>query len=136
MKWQKQIRLVCLSAVLMAPARTFGVPLSTFEQAASDQSKQNKMLDDAYDTAVARTVTGLRSSTFPDGKQKTPQRAARDMKLAAIVDDLAAHMSDDQSGALIIMIDQYAKAQPNTELEDVIIGFLLTEGKKKLGEGQ
>jgi hypothetical protein len=136
MNWKKQIGMVCLLAVLLAPATAFAVPLGTYVQAASDPDRQGKMLNDAYDTAVARTLAGLRVEHFADGREKTPQRIARDRKLADVVEDLAAHMSDDQSGALIVIIDQYAHAQPNTELEDVIIGFLLTEGKKKLGEGQ
>jgi hypothetical protein len=122
-------------AVLLTPLAAWAVTLSAFEQAASDSAKQSKILDEAYGAAVARTVVELRSSTFTDGKQKTAARLARDRKLADIVDDLAAHMSDEQSGALIIMIDQYAQAQPTTELEDVIESFLLTEAKKKMASG-
>jgi hypothetical protein len=33
------------------------------------------------------------------------------------------------------MIDQYAKAQPNTELEDVITSFLLSEAIKRVSQG-
>jgi hypothetical protein len=43
---------------------------------------------------------------------------------------VAAHPSDAQSKALINMIEEYAAAQPNTELEDVISSFLLKEAKK------
>ena len=54
---------------------------------------------------------------------------ARD-DLADVVDHIAAHPTVSQSQALIVLIEQYAAAQPNTELEDVISSFLLTEAKK------
>jgi len=130
------IACICIVGGLLVPAVAYAVTLRVFEQAASNPARQGQLLNDAYDTAVARTLTGLRSSKFPDGKQKTPERAARDMKLAGVAEDLAGHMSDQQSGSLIIMIDQYATAKPDTELEDVIIGFLLTEARKKAGQGQ
>ena len=127
---------ICISASMLAQAPAFGVPLGTYVQAASNPDKQSRMLNDAYDTAVARTLAGLRVDHFKDGKQKTPERIENDRKLADIVENLAGHMTSDQSGALIIMIDQYAQAQPNTEVEDVIISFLLTEAKKKVGQGR
>jgi hypothetical protein len=136
MHWKKQIVGVCLWVALLTPTLALAIPLSVYEQAASDPSKQNRIFKDAYAAAVARTLVGLRDEHFPDGKQKITQRIARDKKLADIVEGMVGEISDEQTGALVIMIDQYAKAQPQTELEDVIIGFLFSEAKKKLGEGQ
>lgn len=127
-------RVVCVAAfmslALLAPAVAVAVPLNVYESAQSDRAKQTQILNDAYSTAVARTVTGLRSSTFTDGKLKSPQRLENDRKLADVVDRIATHPTVAQSQSLLVMIEQYAAAQPNTELEDVISSFLLTEAKK------
>jgi maltodextrin utilization protein YvdJ len=131
MNWaQKAITGVFLSVALMAPVVASAVPLSVYESASSEPAKQIKIFNDAYSTAVSQTVTQLRSSTFADGKVKSAQRLVNDRRLADVVDALAAHATDAQSKALINMIEEYAAAQPNTELEDVISSFLLTEAKK------
>jgi hypothetical protein len=126
----KVVAGIFLSVALLAPTIASAVPLGVYESARSDPPKQSQFFHDAYATAVARTVTQLRASTFADGKVKTQQRLENDEKLANAVDALAANLSDQQSGALLVMIEQYAAAQPNTELEDVISSFLLTEAKK------
>jgi len=136
MKWSIQIACMYATCGLLMPATANAVALGVYEQAAKDSAKQSKLLNEAYDTAVARTLAGLRVAHFKDGKQKTPGRIENDRKLANAVEALTGHLTRDQSGALIIMIDQYAQAQPDTELEDVIISFLLTEAKKRAGQGQ
>ncbi|HEY4074883.1 MAG TPA: hypothetical protein VGM52_17435 [Herbaspirillum sp.] len=119
-----------MSVALLAPTIASAIPLGVYESARSDPAKQSRMFHEAYIKALSRTVTQLRSSTFADGKIKTPQRLENDRKFAGAVDALAGHLTDAQSDALIVMIEQYAAAQPKTELEDVIAGFLLTEAKK------
>ncbi|MBI1181518.1 MAG: hypothetical protein GC201_13260 [Alphaproteobacteria bacterium] len=124
-----------IAAVLLTPLAARAVTLSAYEQADSDPAKQTQIFKDAYTTAIGRTLAGLRDEKFTDGKQKTPQRIVRDRKLADIVDGMVAHLTKDQSESLTVMIDQYAQAQPTTELEDVIESFLLTEAKKKMASG-
>jgi hypothetical protein len=112
----------------------FAVPVSAYEQATPP--RQTQIFKEAYSTAVARTLTALRSSTFPDGKQKIAARIARDRKMADIVEnDFVGHLSDEQTGGLVVLIDQFAKAKPDTQLEDVIISFLLTEAMKRVSQG-
>lgn len=118
------------SAAFLTPVAASAVSLGVYEAARSDFPKQSKMFHEAYSTAVAKTVTQLRASTFRDGKVKSPQRIENDRRLAGAVDALAANMTSAQSDGLIVMIEKYAAAQPNTELEDVIASFLLTEAKK------
>jgi len=119
-----------LMIALLAPTIACAVPLGVYESARSNPAKQSQLFHEAYLTGLSKTVTQLRSSTFPDGKVKSPQRLEKDRNLADAVDALAGHLTDKQSDALIVLIEQYAAAQPNTELEDVISSFLLTEAKK------
>jgi len=119
-----------LMIALLAPTIACAVPLGVYESARSNPAKQSQLFHEAYLTGLSKTVTQLRSSTFPDGKVKSPQRLEKDRNLADAVDALAGHLTDKQSDALIVMIEQYASAQPNTALEDVISSFLLTEAKK------
>src|SRR5262249_70687 len=124
MRWTSRM-ISLLISIICLPHPVFAISLNAYEQAAASPAKQNQIFKEAYATAVARTLAGLRSSTFPDGKQKKPERIDRDKKMANIVEGEVGRLTDDQSGALVIMIDRYAQAQPNTQLEDVIIGFLL-----------
>jgi hypothetical protein len=119
-----------LSVAVLVSIPASAVPLGVYEAARSDFAKQTQMFHNAYSTAVSKTVTQLRASTFPDGKVKSPQRQENDRRLADAVDALAGNMTSAQSDALIVMIEKYAAYQPNTELEDVIASFLLTEAKK------
>ena len=136
MRWAKPIAGICASVALLSPVGTYAVPLHVYEEARSNPDKQRQIFKDGYATAVARTLVGLRSPTFPDGKQKIAPRIARDRSEADIVEAMVGHLTDEQAGALVVMIDQYATAKPYTELEDVITGFLLTEARKKVGQGQ
>jgi hypothetical protein len=112
------------------------VPVSVYEQATNNPTRQTQIFKEAYATAVARTLTALRSSNFPDGKQKISSRITRDRKMADIVENnFVGHLSDEQTGGLVILIDQFAKAKPDTQLEDVIISFLLTEAIKRVSQG-
>ncbi len=123
---------ILLSVALLVPVVASAVSLSVYESAKSDPARMSKIFHEAYSTALSKTVTQLRSSRFADGNVKSPQRLQNDRKLADAVDALAEHPTDKQSDALIVMIEQYAAAQPNTELEDVISSFLLSEAKKQL----
>ena len=131
-RFNKFLVAAFMSAAMLVPSAASAVTLSVYESARSDRAKQSQIVHDAYSTSVSTIVTQLRSSTFADGKVKSPQRLENDRKLADEVDALAANLTDQQSGALLVMIEQYAAAQPNTELEDVISSFLLTEAKKQL----
>jgi len=134
--WAQRVMTgILLSVALLAPVVASAVSLSVYESARSDPATQSKMLNEAYSTAVAKTVTQIRSSRFADGKVKSPQRLENDRKLADAVEKLAANLTYKQSGDLLVMIEQYAAAQPNTELEDVISSFLLSEAKKQLKSG-
>jgi len=134
--WAQRVMTgILLSVALLAPVVASAVSLSVYESARSDPARQSKMLNEAYSTAVAKTVTQLRSPKFADGKVKTPQRLENDRKLADAVEKLAENLTYKQSGDLIVMIEQYAAAQPNTELEDAISSFLLSEAKKRLKSG-
>jgi hypothetical protein len=128
---QKAITGLFLSLALLAPTIASAVTLSVYESARSDPAKQSRIFHEAYSTAVSKIATQLGSSTSADGV-KTPQRLENDGKLADVVDEIAAHPTDAQADALIVMIKQYAAVQPSTELEDLIAGFLLTEAKKQI----
>ena len=128
----KLLTAVLLSAAMLMPSIAFAVTLSAYENASNDPAKQSQIFNEAYSTALSKTVTQLRSSTFADGKEKTQQRLDKDRKLAILVNEVAVYATDEQSWALIIAIEKYAAAQPNTELEDVIVSFFLTEARKKL----
>jgi len=106
------------------------VTSGAYLQAANNRAKQAEMFKDAYETGVARTLVGRRSPTFKDGREKTSQRLERDRQLADNVEKIAGHLTDKQAGDLVNMIAEYGAAQPDTELVDVIEGFLLTEAKK------
>ena len=69
-----------LSTVLLVPSVASAVPLGAYESARSDPAKSTHMLNEAYSIAVARTVSGLRSPAFTDGKVKSPQRLQNDRK--------------------------------------------------------
>jgi hypothetical protein len=121
-----------LSVAMLTPSLASAVKLSVYEQASNDPAKQSQLFNEAYSTALASTVTRLRSSTFTDGKEKTQQRLDKDRRLAILVNEVAVYSTDDQSWALIMAIEKYAAVQPDTELEDVIASFFLTEARKKL----
>jgi hypothetical protein len=128
---QKAITGVFLSVALMAPTIASAVTLSVYESARSDPAKQSQIFHEAYSTAVSKIAAQLGSSTFADGVT-TRQRLENNVKLADAVDEIAAHPTDAQSDALIVMIEQYAAVRPSMELEDLIAGFLLVEAKKQL----
>src|SRR6185312_5570370 len=116
---------VVLSFAMLAPSMASAVPLSVYEQASSDPARQSHIFNEAYSTALSKTVTGLRSSTFADGKEKTQQRLDKNRRLAILVNEVAVYGTDEQGWALLIAVEKYAAAQPNTELEDVITSFFL-----------
>ena len=119
-------------ALLAASVTSSAVPLSVFEQAGNDPARQTQIFKTDFEAAVARTLTALRNTHFKDGKEKTPQRIERDKERADRIEQIAPHLTTNQVKALISLIAQYAAAQPNTELGDVIVSFLLTEAKKPL----
>ena len=133
MNFAKQLEVATvLSFAILTPSIASAVTLSVYEQAGDDSAKQSKIWNEAYSTALAKTVAGLRSSTFTDGKEKTQQRLDKDRRLAILVNEVAVYMTDEQGWALLIAVEKYAAAQPNAELEDVIASFFLTEARKKL----
>ena len=85
-----------------------------------------------FETAVVNTLAGLRHAYFTDGKEKTPQRIQSDKERADRIERIAPHLTANQAMTLIKMIAEYAAAQPNTDLKDVIAGFLLAEAKNPL----
>lgn len=93
----KLLTAVFLSLAMLMPSVASAVTLSAYENAQSDPAKQSKLFHEAYSTALAKTVTGLRSSTFADGKEKTQQRLDKDRKLAILVNEVAVYATDDQS---------------------------------------
>ena len=129
---QRTITCIFLPGTLLAATVTFAVPLSAYEQAGKDPARQTQIFKTDYEAAVASTLTALRNTHFKDGKEKTPQRIERDKERADRIEQIAPHLTANQVKALISMIAQYAAAQPNTELGDVIASFLLTEAKKPL----
>ena len=58
MKWSIQIACIYATCGLLMPATANAVALGVYEQAAKDSAKQSKLLNEAYDTAVARTLAG------------------------------------------------------------------------------
>ena len=133
MNWaQKTIRGIFASGALLVSTFSSAVPLSVFEQAGNDPARQAQIFRSDYGAAVAGTLTALRDRHFKDGKEKTPQRIERDKERADRIEQIAPHLTTNQVKALISMIAEYAAAQPNTELGDVIASFLLTETKTPL----
>jgi hypothetical protein len=115
---------VCL---LLGPSLSFAITLREYEQARNDPARQSGLFKEAYDATLARTLSSLRSPTFPDGKAKIPARIQRDAERAKRIEQFGPHLSSAQTDALTKLIDQYAAAQPDTQLEAVITSFLLTE---------
>ncbi|MGA7950940.1 MAG: hypothetical protein WCA45_12390, partial [Thiobacillaceae bacterium] len=131
--WAREtIASIFLPGALLATTAALAVPLSVFEQAGNDPARQTQIFKTDYEAAVAGTLTALRNTHFKDGKEKTPQRIERDKERADRIEQIAPHLTKNQVKALISLIAQYAAAQPNTELGDVIVSFLLTEAKKPL----
>jgi len=124
-----KIVIALLSADLLIPATASAVSLRTFQQAADDPSRQMALFKADFETSVTSTLAGLRSTHFKDGKEKIPDRIRRDRERADRIEKMAPHLTSDQMKTLISMIGQYTAAQPETDLKDVIVGFLLTEAK-------
>ncbi len=118
-----------LFALLLVPSISFAVTLGVYEQAHSDPAKQSKIFKDAYDTALSTTLFRLRSTTFTDGKGKSAARIQRDSEQAQNMQQLGPHLTKTQVNALMSLVEQYAAAQPETELEAVITSFLLKESQ-------
>jgi ABC-type transport system involved in cytochrome bd biosynthesis fused ATPase/permease subunit len=127
---QKTMTGLFLSASLLLPTLTSAIPLRAYQQARNDPAKQSQIFKDSFTTAIAKTVTALRSTHFRDGKEKSQQRIEREQDRANRVEKVVATMTDDQAAALVKLIAQYAEAKPDMELEDVISGFLLLEADK------
>jgi hypothetical protein len=121
---------IVLSASLLLGMLGSAVTCRTYEQGRNDPAKQSKLFNNAFEEAIGRTLAGLRDTHFRDGKEKSQQRIERDQARASRVESLVADLTNEQSSALIKMIAQYAEAQPDTTLEDVISGFLLAEADK------
>lgn len=118
-----------LLATLLAPTVASAVPLGEYEQAADIPAKQMTIFKSDFESTVTNTVTALRNAHFKDGKEKTPERIQRDNERANRIEQIAPRLTQNQVKTLINMIAEYAAAQPNTDLRDVIAGFLLTEAK-------
>ena len=118
-----------LLVAALTPAAACGVPLGAYEQAANIPGKQMTIFKSDFETTVVSTLAALRNTHFTDGKEKTPQRIQRDKDRADRIEQIAPHLTANQVKALISMIAEYAAAQPNTDLKDVIASFLLTEAK-------
>jgi hypothetical protein len=58
----------------------------------------------------------------------------RDKGKANRIESMVGHLTNEQLDTLVNLIAQYTQAQPNTELEDVISSFLLTEANKQLDQ--
>jgi hypothetical protein len=119
-----------LSAVILMPAFASAVSLGEYTKASNNPAKQSQMFKPAYETAVARTLVALRDTHFKDGKEKTARRIERDRERASRIESMVGRLTTEQAAALVNMIAEYAQAQLNTELEDVISSFLLTEADK------
>ena len=130
----KHLMAIFLSAAMLLPSMAFATTLRLYEQARNDPAKQSQLLNKAFETSIARTLAALRDTHFKDGKAKSVQRVERDRARANRVESTVRHLTDKQSGNLVNMIAQYAEAQPDTELEDVISSFLLTEADKLLDQ--
>lgn len=118
-----------LFALLLVPSISFAVTLGEYEQAHSDPAGQTKIFKEAYDTALSKTLLSLLSATFTDGKGKSPARLQSDSEQAQRMEQLGPHLTKTQMDALMSLVEQYAAAQPETELEAVITSFLLTESQ-------
>ena len=121
-----------LLATWLEPTVASAVPLSEYEQAADIPTKQMTIFKSDFETAVVNTLAGLGHAYFTDGKEKTPQRIQSDKERAGRIERISRHLTANQAMTLIKMIAEYAAAQPNTDLKDVIAGFLLTEAKNPL----
>lgn len=115
--------------LLLTPSISLAITLREYEQARTDPARQAKILKDAYDTTLSTTLVRLKSATFADGKAKTPTRIQSDSEQAQRIEQFGPHLTNAQTDALMSMIAQYAAAQPETELEAVITGFLLIESE-------
>jgi hypothetical protein len=114
--------------IFLLTCPSYAIRLKDFE--AADGAKQSQIFKESYDTAIAQTLVALRDSRFKDGKPKKAERMEKDRARAVKVEKLAGHLSDRQREALASMIEDYAEAQPDTQLEDVISGFFLQEADK------
>jgi hypothetical protein len=123
------IALTLLSAALLVPAGASAVPLKAFQQAADDPPRLIALFKSDFETTVTTTIAALRSTHFKDGKEKVPDRVRRDQELADRIEQMAPRLTSEQMKNLTSMIAQYAEAQPETDLKDVIASFLLTEAK-------
>jgi hypothetical protein len=119
-----------VSAGLLLSSIASAVTLGAYEQARSDWPSQSQILKQAYEAALSETLFRLRSTSFKDGKAKVQTRIERDKTRADRIEYIVSHFTEQQSKALAKLIDDYSQAQPNTELEAVIVSFLLTEANK------
>jgi hypothetical protein len=111
-----------------ASAPAPGVALAAY--ARSDNASRSLLMKQAYERALSRTLSWLESTSFKDGKAKTAARVQHDRARAERIEFIVGHFSREQSQALYKLIDDYTRAQPDTELEAVIASFLLTEADK------
>lgn len=126
----KLVSLIALMTVdVLIPATASAVSLRAFQQAADDPPRQMALFKTDFEASVTNTLAALRSTHFKDGKEKIPDRIKRDRERADRIERMAPHLTSDQMKTLIGMIRQYSAAQPETDLKDVIVGFLLTEAK-------
>jgi hypothetical protein len=123
-----------LTIALFCEGNVQATALRDYERASSP--KQGEILKDAYKAAVADTMTALRRDHFQNGNQKTPDRIERDKQRADAIQKMAPRLTNKQEIALTSLIDQYATEKPDTELENVISSFLLTEANKQIDEGR
>jgi hypothetical protein len=127
MHWIRKVVTVGFFAAAMLPQPAFSVSVREYDQARHDQQKQSDTLKAAYETAIAQAVAGLRDRHFSDGREKSPERVKRDRERADRIDYLVRHVTKERSRALIQAIDQAVLDEPNRELVDVIITFLMNQ---------
>jgi hypothetical protein len=116
------------AATAPAPTPAPGVALAAY--ARSDNASRSLLMKQAYERALSRTLSGLESTSFKDGRAKTAAGAQHDRARAERIEFIVGHFSREQSQALYKLIDDYTRAQPDTELEAVIESFLLTEADR------
>ncbi len=110
------------------------VPLGEHEQVGKNPAMQLQIFKSDYETAVATTLAVPRNVHFSDAKVKTPQCMERDRERADRIEQMATHLRKQAGGSADQDDRQYAAAQPNTNPEDVIAGFLLTDARTQVDQ--
>jgi hypothetical protein len=83
----------------------------------------------SYSARVALRVH-LDAHLAIDAENKSPQRLADDQARANRIESFAGHLTNEQTGALVKMLDDAYVDEPGMELEVVISSFLMREADK------